>query len=158
MPSSTAYRFNGEGLMKTTLFASLLLASTVLAVGAAAAQPFPFNEARKPRRHGRQQRRWRTPAARHRSPRRDRRLGRPGHRPARACPGRPGSEAALRRHRFAADVPLSGVAALQGRGFAEGGGELCMRDGSVGWASRLHGDPCCMYLRGRDAHAVPPSP
>src|SRR5260370_10735721 len=31
--------------MKTTLFASLLLASTVLAVGAAAAQPFPFNEA-----------------------------------------------------------------------------------------------------------------
>jgi hypothetical protein len=31
--------------MKTTLFASLLLASTVLAVGAAVAQPFPFNEA-----------------------------------------------------------------------------------------------------------------
>ncbi len=31
--------------MKTTLFAGLLLASTVLATGAATAQPFPFNEA-----------------------------------------------------------------------------------------------------------------
>jgi hypothetical protein len=30
--------------MKTPLFASLLLASTVLPVGAIAAQPFPFNE------------------------------------------------------------------------------------------------------------------
>src|SRR5579871_6525077 len=34
-----------EALMKTTLFAGLLLASTVLATGAATAQPFPFNEA-----------------------------------------------------------------------------------------------------------------
>jgi hypothetical protein len=32
-------------LIKATLFAGLLFASTVLAVGAAAAQPFPFNAA-----------------------------------------------------------------------------------------------------------------
>src|SRR6267143_591346 len=39
-----ACRFHREASMKTTLFAALLLASTV-AAGTAGAQPFPFNEA-----------------------------------------------------------------------------------------------------------------